>query len=380
MPDIPEMTEIGSTGLKHSGGYVREEFLKELRGQNKYEIFNEMRKNDPVVGGVLTAIKSLMRQADWKTERGEARTSKANRARDFLQSNIEDLHPGWENTLSDILTMVPFGHSLHEIVLKRREGHKANPVKSSQFNDGRIGLAHLPIRQQETIWKWEFNEHDYVEAAIQKPDYGERVKIPRKKFINFKPENARNNPEGKSALRTAYRAWYFKKRIQEIEAIGIERDLAGMPKFEVPAEMLQDDASDEMKATVNELENIVKNIRRDEQEGLVVPQIIDDETGEKLFDYSLMSAGGERQFNINDIVKRYDQRIAMTTLADFILIGHESVGSFALANSKTSSFALALEAWLDVIEDKLNNKLVPMLFRLNDFDLDKKEMPKLKHS
>lgn len=33
------------------------------------------------------------------------------------------------------------------------------------------------------------------------------------------------DPEGKSILRNAYRSWYFKKRIQEIEGIGIEATL-----------------------------------------------------------------------------------------------------------------------------------------------------------
>ena len=46
---------------------------------------------------------------------------------------------------------------------------------------------------------------------------------------------AKGNPEGRRILRDAYRAWYFKKRLEEFEAIGVERDLAGMPVGKVPA-------------------------------------------------------------------------------------------------------------------------------------------------
>lgn len=57
------------------------------------------------------------------------------------------------------------------------------------------------------------------------------------------------------------------------------------------------------------LETIVRNIRRDETEGVVLP------AGYKL---ELLSSGGTRQFDTNAIVNRYDTRIAMTVLADFI--------------------------------------------------------------
>ena len=64
-------------------------------------------------------------------------------------------------------------------------------------------------------------------------------------------------------------------------------------------------------------------------------------------------------------MNRYDQRIAMSVLADFILIGHEKTGSFALASSKTEMFATALGAWLDAIQDVLNRYAIPRLFTLN---------------
>jgi hypothetical protein len=35
-------------------------------------------------------------------------------------------------------------------------------------------------------------------------------------------------------LRTAYRPWFMKKRLEEFESIGIERDLAGLPIMWLP--------------------------------------------------------------------------------------------------------------------------------------------------
>lgn len=67
----------------------------------------------------------------------------------------------------------------------------------------------------------------------------------------------------------------------------------------------------------------------------------------------------------------------MTVLADFILLGHEKVGSYSLSSSKTNLFSLALGAWLDMITEVLNRFAVPRLFELNAFPVT--ELPKIIH-
>src|SRR5205823_5722858 len=63
--------------------------------------------------------------------------------------------------------------------------------------------------------------------------------------------------------------------------------------------------------------------------------------------------------------------------ADFILLGHENVGSFALSSDKTDLFAVALGTYLDVIEDTFNRYAVPRLFELNNMNLE--NLPEVKH-
>lgn len=52
----------------------------------------------------------------------------------------------------------------------------------------------------------------------------------------------------------------------------------------------------------------------------------------------LLSSGGDRQFDTNKTIDRYDTRIAMTVMADFVLLGHQQTGSFALSDNKTHIF------------------------------------------
>jgi phage gp29-like protein len=55
----------------------------------------------------------------------------------------------------------------------------------------------------------------------------------------------------------------------------------------------------------------------------------------------------------------------MTVLADFVLLGHQKVGSFALSSDKTELFAMAVGAYLDIICETFNNKAIPALIDLN---------------
>lgn len=363
-----DLIEIGRTGLMRFGGHVYEEFLPDLTGNRAIKVYKEMSENDPVVGAFLFAIDMLMRNVTW-TVRPYSQSQEDLEAADFLRSCMEDMSMTWQDTISEILSMLTYGWSYHEIVYKIRGGDSRDPTRRSRFNDGRIGWRKLPIRAQESLWAWEFDEAGGVRAMVQQapPDYELRT-IPIEKSLLFRTRAHKGNPEGRSILRNAYRPWYFKKHIEEIEGIGIERDLAGLPVAWVPPKLLSPNASPAERALLEEIKRVIVNVRRDEQEGVIFPLMFDD-AGNKVYDFSLLSTGGQRQFNTDAIVGRYDQRIAMTVMADFILLGHENVGSFALSSSKTNLFAVALGAWLQSIAGVFNRHAVPRLFELNGYRL-----------
>lgn len=83
------------------------------------------------------------------------------------------------------------------------------------------------------------------------------------------------------------------------------------------------------------------------------------------FEFELVSTGGARQFDTNAIINRYDTKIAMTVLADFLMLGHNKVGSFALSSDKTELFSVAISSFLDVICETFNNQSIPALIDIN---------------
>jgi hypothetical protein len=366
-----EFTELGRTGLKHASGFVDEEFSRSLRGSRGAKIFKEMRDNDPIIGAVLMALTNLVRQAEWRIEPFDDSAKEQEKA-DLVDSSLHDMYVPWGDHIAEALSMVVFGWSLFETVLKKRNGYPG-----SLHNDGKIGIAKLAPRGQDTLVRWVFDDKGEATAMIQQPapEYIERT-IPLKKAVLYRTLVWKDNPEGRSLLRNAYRPWFFKKRIEEVEGIGIERDLNGIPFAKVPPAILRSDADDDEKATLEAIRQMIKNVRNDQQAGIIIPALY-DENGNPLFEFDLLTTKGRRAFDTDKIIMRYNRTIALSMLADFVVIGHDNVGSFAMASSKTKVFSVAIGSYMDGIADQFNRMVIPKLMEVNGYSLDK--LPKLTH-
>lgn len=370
---MPRKGEIGRIGQYRYDGLIYEEYLKELQGIKGVETYREMSENDDTVGAILFVIEMLMRQCTFNVEPG-GDTAKDKEAAEFVEQCMNDMQTSWASFISECTSFLTYGWSYHEIVYKRRMGKTKDRRTNSKYDDGLIGWRKLPIRSQDTLWEWQYEENtdDLIGMTQAPPPTYEHFTIPIEKALHFRTKSRKDNPEGRSILRNAYRSWYFKKRIQEIEGIGMERDLAGFPYITGPEDAdLWDPDDPDMVRMLAAAQNIVTNIKRDAKEGVVLP------FGWKL---ELLSAGGNRQFDTNTIIERYDKRIATTVIADFILLGQSQVGSFALSSDKTRLFALAIGTYLDEICEVFNSQGIPRLIDINgDHFKGITEYPKMVH-
>lgn len=352
--------QLGNSGLTRYGNYIYEEFLHQLRWPGAAKIYKEMSDNDPVIGAILYLAEMQIRNVAW-TVKPVSDKPADKEAAEFLESVIHDMEVSWDDTICEILSMMPYGFSFHEVVYKVRRGPKASTGKyKSKYNDGRIAWRRLPIRAQSSLFGWDFDEDGDIKAFIQQgpPDW-KLVTIPLDKGLLFRTRISKDNPEGKSLLRNAYRPWYYKKHIEEIEGIGIERDLAGLPVLTAPENLdLWNDDDPKMVMLKTNAEELVRNIRRDNEEGILLPHG---------WDLKLLASGSNRQFDTNAVINRYDNRIAITMLSDLVLIGGDKTGSFALADTKKSLLSTSLSAILNIIADVFNKYGIPKLFGYNNF-------------
>lgn len=379
LPPSPEyFNEMASSGLRVYGGFVRDEFQQQLAGRNKYRIYREMADNSATIGSLLYAIKMIIRSLELRVEPAEDAPN-AEEMADFVYSIMDDMVGSWDGFMTDALTFLENGFAPVEVVYKRRSGLKKDPMKSSKHDDGYVGVAKMGLRSQETIIKWLMDDHANITGLQQQPFNAPMVEIPVEKFLLFRTSEERNNPEGRSLIRNTWRAWYFQKRLEEIEAIGTERDLAGLPVILVPSSVIQAAASSDAVnapkalATLNAYKTMAVNIRRDEQEGVVMPSDR-DEHGNLQYELKLLTSGGSRQFDTNALITRYKNDILATVLADFIMMGQAKVGSQALAVTKVKMFMNAVQGMVNIIAAVLNRQLLPRLWSLNGFD--QQAMPK----
>src|SRR5437588_4727524 len=113
------MAEIGISGLHSIGGFVFEEYLKELQGYRAAKVYREMSDNDPGRGGLLFAIEQTVVGAGWDVHAADE-SNKAAQARDFFKSCMEDMSHTWSDLLYEVLTFLPQGWSWLECVYKIR--------------------------------------------------------------------------------------------------------------------------------------------------------------------------------------------------------------------------------------------------------------------
>ena len=364
--------EVGVSGLEQYSGYVNEEWLTALQGQQGVRLYREMSDNSAIVGALLYLIESLVQQTPTRFDPAagpDVDKKRAAECADFMDSVLLDMSQTFPDTLCEILTMLPYGWAYFERVYKVRGGDTDDPTTRSRYNDGLIGIRKLAIRSQSTLVNWKLDDDGGIRGMYQSapPTYRQTF-LPIEKCVLFRTKTNKNSPEGRSVLRNAYFDYYHAKRLTELESIGVERDCTGMPGMEVPPALLASDASSADKLKATNLLKQLQQMRRGTREAWLIPSEETKDGKKTGYKLRLLSGGGSRQFDIGEIIKRHEQRIAMVALGEFLLIGLDKVGSFSLVSSKTDLFATALGTMLTRIAATLNRFVFGPLLKINGFD------------
>ena len=367
----PVFSELGDTGLSRWGGSVAQDDLTELTGTQGWKLYREMRKNDPVIAAVFFAIEQSLKQASVRVKPASEKSADKDVA-EFVDQARTDMSMSWSETMDFTTQMLEMGVSFLHPVYKRRLGAYPSPYTDgpaeSEHNDGRIGWrkwAPRPVDSLASGREFVFDDAGGIQGINQSASNGEPIMIPIERLLMFRTTAAPyNSPLGMPIHRTAYLPYYYTKNFQEIEGIGVERDLNGIPVVYLGNDCtLSGENSDYALA-----KDLVTNIRWDEQVGVVIPHARMGDAGEgQGMILELLSTRGTRAHDISGIIERYDKRKALSVLAQFIMLGMDKFGSFALSRTQNDLFVLAISAWLQKIADVINMYAIPRLLRYNVF-------------
>lgn len=363
--------EMGSTGASKWSTNIFEDKLREFRGRAGLTLLREMRINDPVISAVFFAIENAMKQGSWRVSPASDKDADKQVA-EFVESCMHDMSFSWTNTLSFILQELEQGYSTLEVVFKRRLGERppeyTDDPASSHHDDGRIGWRKWATRPGETLVDGDefiIDDHGGIHGINQEIPGSGIMKIPIEKLLLFRTTVVpANTPYGLPIHRSMYLPYWYTQNLMEIEGIGVERDLAGIPVVYLGNDTTKAGPNSDYEKALD----LVTNIRNDEQAGIVIPKPkMSTSTDGNGILFELVSSSGRRQHNTGEIIERYDKRKALAVLAQFIMLGMERVGSFALSKSQGDLFVLSVEAWLQDIADIINSYAIPRLIRYNAF-------------
>lgn len=333
---------MGVRGLVHRGGVIYEEWKKEFKTWSRaVKQYLEMR-DYYVIATLLDAVKLPLLKAPFTVEPAKQQTPGDIAAAEWLMKAMESMHrQSWSSHIEDMLSSIEFGWSLGEIVLEKR-------------NDGHFWIRNIDPRGQETLDKWVFdNEHrdEVIEMVQRDPNTQETIYIPVAKCVHTTFRGRKGNPEGHSILLSL--SWPYKmlRDFEVFEAIGVERDVGGMPVAKLPEGSISDEDEDDLEAAM-------AGMKRDENEYLILPP------GVEITPYGSSS----KMYDIGAVIERKKKEVLMRLFAQFLALGMDAVGTQALVRGSHDFFNLAIGAIQDSIVEAENQQLVPYLFAFNRFE------------
>jgi phage gp29-like protein len=333
--------EMGGSGTTIYRGVISDveynSVLNTEYGGQGLNMYDRMRKSDPVVKASLNIIKLGILQAEWYIEPASDEPSDKEVA-DFIEEALfKRLQRNFPEVLKEILTYLDFGFCVLEKIFK--------------IEDNKVWWKKFSLRGQKSITK--FEAEDKQEGITQQLEgdlaEGERTrKIPIEKLLIFSNDKEGDNWRGVSLLRSAFKPFFMKENLEKIDAIGFERTSLGIPVFEQPQNPKPEDV--EMSKELGE------NIRANEKAYLSLP------FG---WGFKIVFPEGRGRADADTAIRRYDRAILLNTLSQFLDLGSGNTGSRSLSKDHSEVLYKSLQAIAEYIASIFNSYAIPQLVDLN---------------
>jgi len=335
---LPQLEEIGRTGLRLAAGLVMEDYNPELRAPGRYDIFDKMLSSDGQAQAVEFAICLPIESLNWWIEPASDDRIDQEVAEHIHTNLMEGMTSTWGGFVSEAMMGVMMGVSLVE--------------KVWEIRDNMTWLRKLAPRHPRTVQRWIMDKEQGCHGIVQRitGDDGKTRDQPIdiEKLLRFSWRERAGNPEGRAVMRPMYRHWWCKDLYYRVANLGIYR-------FWLPAlfGMLPSGATDDDKLAYLRL---LESIRAADAGGAVLPSGY-----EKPFTL-------EAALRIPDImalINHHDLMMARAALVQFLNLGSTDVGSWALSDSHVTFFLMSEQRAADWISEIVDRYLIPQMVGYN---------------
>lgn len=333
--------ELGVSGLKYSSGQIYEQYLSEIKTWDRQsKAFLEMR-NDTIIGTLLDALKLPLLASPFDVLPAKGNAPIDQYVAKWLKENLDTMYKQtWQNHVEDCLSSIEFGFSVNLIQLEKRR-------------DGRMWLHSLEPRGQETLREWRFDEKGNAIIFVQQdPNTYETYDIPLMQCIHTRYRGRKNNPQGESLMLSLYRPYRFLRDLENLEGIGIERDVGGMPVLK-----LLEGTQMPSGTNLTKIESALASIRQDEASYFITPP------GGELGPYG----SGSKMYDVGAVIQRKKQEVLMRQFCQFLMLGMDKAGTQALVEGSQDFFDYVLGYIQETLVQAWNQQLVPFIINRNMF-------------
>lgn len=343
-----KIVEIGSSGTENFAGYLSEEYLEDLRGTDAAEVYDKMRRSDPKVKMICSAMKNPIKAATWEVsllEGIDAEDPDAIAQQELIRHILFNDLGGktWDSFLQEALSIIEFGFALFEKTYKPVIGHS----KFGSYN----GIKSVAFRKQKTIEKWNLNQANGQLKSVSQFAYGDAQKVTEiaaQYLLHFALEQEGDNFEGMSVLRPCYGPWLRKNQFLKLIAAGINNYAMGIPILDVPP---GEEASAQYLKAVAALKSYVTG----RAAYLTKP---------KGWDLTIQANPFDAE-KIRKVVNEENIEMVGAALANFLELGQSATGSYSLSFDLSDFFLGGLEAVAKKICETINKDLIKELVWMN---------------
>jgi hypothetical protein len=355
-PFAPRVDEppLSRSGRAHFNGLLEiDELLMELAGTNGLRIFDEMYFSDPDIRRLVLMSWTPVQAGTWDIEPygGEDATAQDLEAAEFCRWALwEVMSPNLIGHLGEVgpallrAGFVPFEQMWMSIDWKGRR---------------RIVPRKLGFMLPRTIYNWNQDEYGELTEIVQLLP-GRPARVPASDLVYYRLNAEGDNWMGRSLLRPAYKPWFFKDRLEKIDAIGQERKAVGLPVAYPPS-----GADEDQRASV---EAVLANVHTNEAGYIIMPGPSaewnkDDPNAWYVDVVRFDSSSGT---GIKDSLAYHRDAISSSYIGDFMRLGQDGVGARSLGEVQDNPFLTVVRALgTSIVAETLNKQLIAPLAGIN---------------
>lgn len=254
----PSYDEIGYSGNTSYGSMLRMDYNPKLRNQLGFRMYDQMRRSDGQVSMALKAVKAPVLAARWYMQPASQSKNDKKIAKYIWDNLTKWMSVSFPQFLTEVLSFIDFGVYGFEKVF---DVHQSGP------NQGMIYWRKFAPRHPLDLQHWDYDAHGGPTGGYFYGDSSssQAVFIPIEKMLVFVNEREGGSLDGRSALRPAYKHWYYKENLYKVDAIQKERHGIGIPVIKLPPGYKP---ADKIAA-----DNLGRNLRVNEKAHVTLPPL-----------------------------------------------------------------------------------------------------------